>query len=74
MSACADGPWHPRVFLASRGGSLFKAVLPAATTATAVYNADNQLTSWNGTTIAYDLNGNLTSTARAASPGMRATG
>jgi RHS repeat-associated protein len=46
--------------IATRGGSLFKSVLPTATTATAAYNADNQLTSWNGTTIAYDFNGNLT--------------
>ncbi|MDQ7247297.1 RHS repeat-associated core domain-containing protein [Dongia sedimenti] len=45
--------------IASRGGSLFKSVLPAATTATAVYNADNQLTSWNGVAATYDLNGNL---------------
>jgi RHS repeat-associated protein len=45
--------------IATRGGSLFKSALPAATTAAAVYNADNQLTSWNGTTISYDLNGNL---------------
>ena len=25
------------------------------------YNADNQLTSWNGNTLSYDANGNLTS-------------
>jgi RHS repeat-associated protein len=35
--------------------------LPAATTATASYNADNQLTSWNGTGLSYDPNGNLAS-------------
>ncbi len=34
--------------------------LPAATTANAVYNVNNQLTSWNGTTLTYDLNGNMT--------------
>src|SRR5262249_33716117 len=45
--------------IVTRSGSLFKSVLPAATTATAVYNANNQLTSWNGTTLSYDLNGNL---------------
>ena len=44
--------------IASRGGSLFKSVLPAATTATAVYNAANQMTSKNGTAFTYDLNGN----------------
>ncbi|HVZ15356.1 MAG TPA: RHS repeat-associated core domain-containing protein, partial [Bauldia sp.] len=48
--------------VASRFGTLFKSVLPAATTAAATYNADNQLTSWNGSsgTPTYDLNGNLT--------------
>ena len=37
-------------------------MLPTATTAAATYNADNQLTSWNGSAGAptYDLNGNLT--------------
>jgi RHS repeat-associated protein len=35
--------------------------LPAATTSNAQYNANNELTSWNGTTAAYDNNGNLTS-------------
>ncbi|GAB2175293.1 RHS repeat-associated core domain-containing protein [Dongia sp. agr-C8] len=53
-------PYDTAGRIASRGGSLFKSVLPTATTATAAYNADNQLTSWNGTTISYDLNGNLT--------------
>lgn len=46
--------------VSSRGGSLFKSVLPTATTATAAYNQDNQLTSWNGAAASYDLNGNLT--------------
>jgi RHS repeat-associated protein len=46
--------------ISTRSGTLFKSVLPTATTATAVYNADNQLTSWNGATASYDLNGNLT--------------
>jgi RHS repeat-associated protein len=41
-------------------GSYGRTGLPAATTATASYNANNQLTSWNGTTLSYDLNGNLT--------------
>jgi hypothetical protein len=34
--------------ISARGGSLFKSVLPTAITGTATYNADNQLTSWNG--------------------------
>jgi RHS repeat-associated protein len=42
-------------------GSFARTALPAATTATASYNANNQLTSWNGTTPSYDPNGNLTS-------------
>jgi RHS repeat-associated protein len=42
-------------------GSFGRTGLPAATTATASYNANNQLTSWNGTTPSYDPNGNLTS-------------
>jgi len=41
-------------------GSYARTGLPAATTATASYNANNQLTSWNGTSLSYDLNGNLT--------------
>jgi RHS repeat-associated protein len=41
-------------------GSYGRTGLPAATTATASYNADNQLSSWNGTNLSYDLNGNLT--------------
>ena len=48
------------------GGSLAQVNLPAATTATAVYNVNNQLTSWNGTTLAYDLNGNMTSDGAVA--------
>jgi RHS repeat-associated protein len=31
------------------------------TTSAAVYNLDNELTSWDGTTLAYDNNGNMTS-------------
>lgn len=34
--------------------------LPTAMAGPATYNADNQLTSWNGTVNTYDLNGNLT--------------
>ena len=34
--------------------NLTKSVLPAATTATTLYNADNQLTSWDGFAAAYD--------------------
>jgi len=52
--------YDPAGRIATRSGSLFKSVLPTATTATAVYNADNQLTSWNGVATSYDLNGNLT--------------
>lgn len=40
-------------------GSLARTNLPAAA-ASAVYNANNQLTSWAGTSHSYDLNGNLT--------------
>ena len=43
----------------SMGGSLAKVNLPAAITS-ATYNANNQLTNWNGTTLSYDLNGNMT--------------
>lgn len=40
------------------GGSLTKVDLPAAI-ATAIYDANNRLTNWNGQTFQYDLNGNL---------------
>lgn len=43
----------------SMGGTMARANLPAATTALAAYNVDNQFTSWNGTTLSYDLNGNM---------------
>ena len=43
----------------SFGGTFAKANLPAVLTSTN-YNADNQLTSWNGTAQTYDANGNLT--------------
>jgi RHS repeat-associated protein len=43
----------------SMGGSLAKVNLPSAITS-ATYNANNQLTNWNGTTLSYDLNGNMT--------------
>ena len=33
--------------------------LPTAVSTT-TYNANNQLTNWNGTTLTYDLNGNMT--------------
>lgn len=42
-------------------GASSRITLPSATTANAVYNAASQLTSWNGTTLGYDNNGNLTS-------------
>ena len=41
-------------------GSYARTGLPLATSATASYNADNQLASWNGTSLTYDPNGNLT--------------
>ena len=41
------------------GGSLARASVPAAISS-AAYNANNQLTNWNGTTLTYDLDGNLT--------------
>jgi RHS repeat-associated protein len=41
-------------------GSLARRTLPAAV-ASATYNAANRLTSWGGTALAYDFNGNLTS-------------
>ncbi len=42
------------------GGSLARTGLPAAITS-ASYNANNQLTAWNGANLIYDANGNLTS-------------
>jgi YD repeat-containing protein len=45
----------------SMGGSLASVNLPAAVScASQCYNANNQLTNWNGATLTYDLNGNLT--------------
>lgn len=41
------------------GGSLANTGLPAAISS-ATYNANNQLTNWNGTAVTYDLNGNMT--------------
>jgi RHS repeat-associated protein len=41
-------------------GSFARTGLPAGTTSAATYDANNQLTSWNGTSLAYDANGNLT--------------
>jgi RHS repeat-associated protein len=40
-------------------GSYARTDLPAATTSAPTYNAANQMTAWNGTTLSYDLNGNL---------------
>jgi RHS repeat-associated protein len=40
-------------------GSFARTNLPAAV-ASATYNANNQLTSWAGTSLTYDLNGNMT--------------
>ena len=50
---------------ASMSGSLAKVNLPAAVTS-AIYNANNQLTNWNGTTRSYDLDGNMTSDGATA--------
>jgi RHS repeat-associated protein len=44
----------------SIGGTLAAMNLPAAISS-ATYNANNQLTNWNGTTLSYDANGNMTS-------------
>jgi len=46
--------------LVQMGGSLAAVNLPGAV-ASAVYNANNQLTQWGSATLTYDLNGNLTS-------------
>lgn len=43
-----------------QSGSLAKLLMPA-TVGSAVYNAANRLTSWGGTSLSYDDNGNLTS-------------
>jgi RHS repeat-associated protein len=42
------------------GGSFAQTALPQSVPS-AVYDAANQLTNWNGTTIGYDLNGNMLS-------------
>jgi RHS repeat-associated protein len=42
------------------GGSFAQTGFPAAVTS-ATYDAANELTNWNGTTISYDLNGNMLS-------------
>ncbi len=42
-------------------GAFARTGLPSATTQNAIYNADNELTSWNGTAASYDADGNLTS-------------
>ena len=42
------------------GGSFAQTGLPGAV-ASATYDAVNELTNWNGTTISYDLNGNMLS-------------
>lgn len=45
----------------SVSGTYARTGLPAATTANAVYDIANQLTSWNGAAVTADANGNLTS-------------
>lgn len=42
------------------GGSMARTLLPASV-GSAVYDAANELTNWNGTLLAYDLNGNMLS-------------
>ncbi|HEV2387689.1 MAG TPA: RHS repeat-associated core domain-containing protein [Candidatus Acidoferrales bacterium] len=42
------------------GGTWARTGIPNATTSTA-YNVANELTGWNGATLSYDLNGNMTS-------------
>jgi RHS repeat-associated protein len=41
------------------GGSLAATAFPQATTSPASYDVNNELTNWNGTSLAYDNNGNL---------------
>ena len=53
----------------SVSGSLAATDLPAAV-ASAVYNANNQLTSWAGTALTYDLNGNMTGDGTNDSPAL----
>ncbi|HYL83776.1 MAG TPA: RHS repeat-associated core domain-containing protein [Candidatus Angelobacter sp.] len=43
------------------GGSYARTTTPAAVSPGTPPNANNQLTQWNGKTLSYDLNGNLTS-------------
>jgi len=47
------------------GGTLSRTNLPA-TVSSASYDAGNELTSWNGTTISYDANGNIANDGTAA--------
>jgi YD repeat-containing protein len=42
-------------------GSYARTGLPTATTSTPTYDTENRLTGWNGATLTYDANGNLTS-------------
>ena len=42
-------------------GSYARTGLPPSTSPTASYNVNNQLSSWNGTSLTYEPNGNLTS-------------
>jgi uncharacterized protein RhaS with RHS repeats len=46
----------------SKGGSLGSIVLPANVSGN-TFNADNEMTAFNGTTLGYDNNGNLTADA-----------
>jgi RHS repeat-associated protein len=43
----------------AQNGSLVRTALPPATTANAIYDANNRLTSWNGQAITYDAQGNM---------------
>ncbi len=43
------------------GGSWARTGMPNPTISTAVYNAANELTNWNGATLTYDADGNMTS-------------
>ncbi len=45
----------------STGGSFARTNLPPTSTGTSNFDAANHLTSWNGATLSYDANGNLTS-------------
>jgi hypothetical protein len=54
-------------------GTYARTGLPAATSATAVYDLANRLTSWNGQAVSFDRDGNMTSQGGLTSPTTPAT-